>query len=52
MNPKELKSTVYAVIYSKGVQERSNPISSPEISGRYRPNRMVRLRKMGQEANA
>ena len=30
MNPKGLKSTGYAVIFSKEVQERSNTISSPE----------------------
>jgi hypothetical protein len=52
MNPKELKSTGYALIFSNGIQERSNLISPPIESGRYRQNRMVRLVKMGQEANA
>ena len=30
MNPKELKSTEYAVRFSKGIQERSNSDSSPD----------------------
>ncbi len=68
MNPKGLESTDYTVntaegygeeispspsiILSQEIQERSNSISPPVKAGRFRQNRMVRLRKMGQEANA
>ena len=67
MNPKGLESTDDAVntalgagdtspspsiILSQEIQERSNSISPPVKTGRFRQNRMVRLRKMGQEANA
>ena len=50
MNPKGLKSTEYAIILSKGIQERSNPISPPAFSGRFRQNRMVKMGKDGSRS--